>query len=281
MSSRKMTPVDDPLWSLTWYMRGYYPLYDLLSRFYWERLPERAFLTIDADLAKRAAAMQRRSEKKFRLVKNKNFDACIRHLQNPRVKEFSWVRTEVVRIYQALRARGLLLTLEAINARGNLAGGLVGIILPGVFIAETMFTLEPDASKVCLCSLIQELHHHGFSILDVQTRHDRDPWGHDLLADANRSPHPCVRLGEKVLDIVQFMPVFSQALAAGGFSQPQPWLDAATTAAECEREFPSGNYGAAKHLAALAAKNRDLHHALQWMAINLSDSFRSALAQES
>jgi leucyl/phenylalanyl-tRNA--protein transferase len=276
MSNRKISLVDDPLWSLTWYMGGYYPLYDLLGRFYWERLPERAFLPINAEVARRAAAMAKRSEKKFRLVKNQHFDACIRHLQNPSVKEHSWVRAEIVRIYEALRSRGLLMTLEALNARGELAGGLVAIILPGVLIAETMFALEPDASKVCLCKLVGELHRRGFLMMDVQTRHDRDAWGDVIKASADRSPHPCVRLGEQVAPVEQFMPVFSKILAAGGFDGANSWLAAASVVAQAQKS-QNTKPSAAYDLLETASRKTDVQNAIRWLRINMDDRFSAAL----
>ena len=121
------------------------------------------------------------------------------------VKEHSWVRGEVVEIYRALHAAGLLWTLEAWE-KGRLVGGLVGVVLPGVFVAETMYGIVPEASKVCLCQLVEDCWNEGrggFAMIDVQTPHDRDEMG--LPLGRPGTAHPCVRLGEKLVEIAVFL----------------------------------------------------------------------------
>jgi leucyl/phenylalanyl-tRNA--protein transferase len=49
-----------------------------------------------------------------------------------------------------------------------LVGGLYGVALGGAFFAESMFTRVPDASKVGLVSLVNQLHAWGFRIMDCQ-----------------------------------------------------------------------------------------------------------------
>lgn len=228
---------DDPVWAINWYLQGYFPLYDPYGRFYWERLPQRAVLPMTPETCRRARAMARRPRRRFRLEQNRRFDECIAHLQNPRVKEYSWVRPEVVRVYQALRRVNLLLTVEALNERGQLAGGLVGIFLPGVFIAETMFTLEADASKVCLCVLLEHLAERGFRLMDVQTRHDLNAFGEPEEHSPGDVPHPCVRLGEEVWPIGTFMRRFHTILAEAGATTAQEWVAAGIGGAGASAEL--------------------------------------------
>ena len=53
--------------------------------------------------------------------------------------------------------------------RGNtLVGGLYGVSLGGVFFGESMFALAPDASKIAFVTLLGNLHHWGFSLVDCQ-----------------------------------------------------------------------------------------------------------------
>ena len=267
--------LDDPAWSLTGYMNGHFPLYDLRDRFYWERLPERAVLPINAETARRAASLSRRAHKRFTFHKNRHFAACIKHLQDPRIKEYSWVRAEVVRIYKALRSAGVLLTLEALNARGQLAGGLVGIVLPGVFIAETMFSLEPDASKICLCQLVRELAGLNFRLLDTQSRHDRDPWTHEP-PPPGQTQHPCVRLGEEVWPVARFMTTFTATLADSGATTPADWVAQARHLASASRAFRQSPVAAATLRQEIAADPR-LMQAFHWLQITLPPVFVAAV----
>ena len=145
------------------YAAGYFPLYDLEGRFYWERLGVRAVLPVNATTAARAGQLMRRSRGLFEMRYTTAVAEVIAHLRDAGeggVKSNSWVRGEVIRIYEALHEAGLLQTVEAWQVAGEkgprLVGALLGIVMPGTFIAETMFGLVPEASKVCLCRLVED-----------------------------------------------------------------------------------------------------------------------------
>ncbi|NTW49484.1 MAG: leucyl/phenylalanyl-tRNA--protein transferase, partial [Chlorobiales bacterium] len=56
---------------------------------------------------------------------------------------------------------------------GNeLAGGLYGVAIGGVFFGESMFYYKPNASKVALFSLVERLRQKGFELLDSQFMND-------------------------------------------------------------------------------------------------------------
>ncbi len=50
----------------------------------------------------------------------------------------------------------------------ELAGGLYGVSLRGLFAGESMFSEKTDASKVALYYLVRHLQERGFVLLDVQ-----------------------------------------------------------------------------------------------------------------
>ena len=106
------------------YVAGYFPMVDLPDRagrseFFWDRWPVRAILPLDVQAAARARRMQRRAQAKANAEGGRPFDIryttaveeVITQLQT--VKENSWVRQEVVDIYRALHAAGVLQTVEA------------------------------------------------------------------------------------------------------------------------------------------------------------------------
>src|ERR1051325_8556468 len=88
------------------YATGWFPLFDERERFYWERLEQRAVIRLDADGASRARHIGKRGGKRFEVRFTTAVEAVLDHLQN--VRENSWVRGEVVAIYRALHAAGLL-----------------------------------------------------------------------------------------------------------------------------------------------------------------------------
>lgn len=58
---------------------------------------------------------------------------------------------------------------EAGNEAGRrLVGGLYGVCLGSAFFGESMFTRQPDASKVALAHLVMRLRKGGFLLLDTQ-----------------------------------------------------------------------------------------------------------------
>jgi leucyl/phenylalanyl-tRNA--protein transferase len=50
----------------------------------------------------------------------------------------------------------------------ELIGGLYGVYVGGVFSAESMFYLRPNASKLCILNLVGHLQKMGMHWLDIQ-----------------------------------------------------------------------------------------------------------------
>jgi leucyl/phenylalanyl-tRNA--protein transferase len=51
---------------------------------------------------------------------------------------------------------------------GQLAGGLYGVRINGLFAGESMFHARRDASKVALMALVELMRDSGMTLLDVQ-----------------------------------------------------------------------------------------------------------------
>jgi len=58
------------------------------------------------------------------------------------------------------------------DREGQLAGGLYGVRLNGLFAGESMFHVRRDASKVALMALVRLMRDTGMTLLDVQWRTD-------------------------------------------------------------------------------------------------------------
>ena len=52
--------------------------------------------------------------------------------------------------------------------KGELVGGLYGVSIGGAFFGESMFSREPNASKVALVALVEHLRKRKFILLDTQ-----------------------------------------------------------------------------------------------------------------
>lgn len=79
----------------------------------------------------------------------------------------TWISPELVEIYMTLHGAGWAHSFEIWQAE-RLVGGLLGIVLGGAFIGESMYHVVPNASKVGLVALVQHLRSRGFSLLDAQ-----------------------------------------------------------------------------------------------------------------
>jgi leucyl/phenylalanyl-tRNA--protein transferase len=69
--------------------------------------------------------------------------------------------------YWHLHALGWAHSVEVWSG-DELAGGLYGVAVAGLFAAESMFHRARDASKIALASLVDHLRAQGFALLDVQ-----------------------------------------------------------------------------------------------------------------
>ena len=82
-------------------------------------------------------------------------------------RESTWISEEMIEAYTALHRMGLAHSVEAWRD-GQLAGGLYGVAIRGLFAGESMFSRERDASKVALVHLVERLRRGGYVLLDSQ-----------------------------------------------------------------------------------------------------------------
>ncbi|MCA9542342.1 MAG: leucyl/phenylalanyl-tRNA--protein transferase [Myxococcales bacterium] len=83
----------------------------------------------------------------------------------------TWLNRDMQRAYRQLHARGFAHSAEAWRD-GQLVGGLYGVTLGGAFFGESMFTLEPDASKAVYATLVPRLSEAGYTLIDCQVYTD-------------------------------------------------------------------------------------------------------------
>jgi len=84
----------------------------------------------------------------------------------------TWITAEMQRAYTELHQLGLAHSIEVWAqdhpAQPRLVGGLYGVSLGRMFFGESMFSREPDASKVALCHLARQLVSWDFWLIDCQ-----------------------------------------------------------------------------------------------------------------
>ncbi|MBI5641501.1 MAG: leucyl/phenylalanyl-tRNA--protein transferase [Nitrospirae bacterium] len=81
--------------------------------------------------------------------------------------EGTWITDEMMEAYCRLHEKGYAHSIETWLG-DELAGGLYGVALGGIFFGESMFSLKRDASKVALVELVRHLEKNGCSLIDCQ-----------------------------------------------------------------------------------------------------------------
>lgn len=79
----------------------------------------------------------------------------------------TWISPAMIAAYTRLFEAGYAHSVETWR-EGRLVGGLYGVAIGRMFYGESMFSREPDASKVALVRLARQLQAWGFGLIDCQ-----------------------------------------------------------------------------------------------------------------
>jgi leucyl/phenylalanyl-tRNA---protein transferase len=79
----------------------------------------------------------------------------------------TWITREMKDAYSRLHRLGFAHSVECWT-QGRLVGGLYGVAVRRIFAGESMFSMEPDASKVALVTLARKLEAWGYRLIDCQ-----------------------------------------------------------------------------------------------------------------
>lgn len=142
----------------------------------------------------------RRSARRFEIRFGTAFADVLAGCADPS-RPGAWIDRRVREAYLRLHELGWADSVEAWGPDGELAGGLYGVYIGGLFAGESMFHHQRDASKVALVALVDALRAGGARLLDVQwlTPHlaalgavaiSRERY-HELLAVAVGLPQVC------------------------------------------------------------------------------------------
>ncbi len=82
-------------------------------------------------------------------------------------RDSTWISEEFIEAYTRLHKEGHAHSLECWQGR-ELAGGVYGVAVGGLFAGESMFHRASNASKVALFHLVEHLRTRGFELFDIQ-----------------------------------------------------------------------------------------------------------------
>ena len=117
----------------------------------------------------RVSRSLRRSCRRFDVTVDTSFEAVMGACGDPRRPD-GWIDTSFIAAYTHLHELGWAHSIEVWtrDEQPELAGGLYGLAIGGLFAGESMFHKKTDASKVALVALVDRLQQGGGTLLDVQ-----------------------------------------------------------------------------------------------------------------
>jgi len=146
------------------YRRGEFPMPTDGELVWWSPV-HRGVLAPDGFIATRSL---RRSRNHFEASVDAAFSDVVDGCGDPG-RPHGWINAEIRSAYIGLHRLGHAHSVEIWDQRGELAGGLYGVAMGGLFAAESKFHRVRDASKVALWHLTSLLTNAGGErLIDVQ-----------------------------------------------------------------------------------------------------------------
>ena len=107
-------------------------------------------------------------KKSFSIRFNYNFEQVIQACaEQSEGRNETWINQTIIAAYSELFKKKYVHTVEC-WVDGTLTGGLYGLTIGGAFFGESMFSRQPNASKIALVYLVDRLLERGFVLLDTQ-----------------------------------------------------------------------------------------------------------------
>lgn len=147
------------------YAQGYFLMADETGdRLGWYSSRDRAMIPLD-DRFRYPKSLQRvLNAERFTIAVNRDFKATVAGCAN---RETTWISPELQEIYWQLYQYGYAYSFEAWLG-DELAGGILGIVIGGAFIGESMFYRISEGSKVAMVKLVERLRENEFVFFDAQ-----------------------------------------------------------------------------------------------------------------
>ncbi|MBZ5559010.1 MAG: leucyl/phenylalanyl-tRNA--protein transferase [Acidobacteriia bacterium] len=179
------------------YRRGIFPMEpaSLPGVIGWWSPDPRGILPLDG---LRITKSMRQSAKRYEIRIDTCFERVIRACADPS-REDAWITEPFITAYTKLHEIGWAHSVEAFDRDGELAGGLYGVRVDGLFAGESMFHARRDASKVALMALVDLMRASGMTLLDIQ-------WCTDHLASLGAVAIPRLEYFSRLADALENNP---------------------------------------------------------------------------
>ncbi len=184
------------------YRRGIFPMPESGARppMHWFSPARRGIVPLDGLVVSRSL---RRSMRDFEVRVDTAFDEVVERCADPS-RDSGWITADVAAAYSELHRLGWAHSVETWR-EGDLAGGLYGVAIGGLFAGESMFHRVSDASKAALVALVELL---------------RDEYAADRLLDVQWVTPHLAALGAVEVSRTTYLDLLERAL---GVPAPTAW----------------------------------------------------------
>ncbi len=164
------------------YDYGFFPWYAFKFKEIQWFCPRERFVIFPGEVHVSHSMRTMMNKHEYRVTFNTAFDQVIRACStvDGRVEEIgAWLGDDIIEAYTRLHELGRARSVEVWRG-GELVGGLYGVTSGTGFVGESMFSREPNTSKLALIALARRMQEHGGSLIDCQihTPHLESMGGH-------------------------------------------------------------------------------------------------------
>jgi leucyl/phenylalanyl-tRNA--protein transferase len=146
------------------YAQGYFLMADESDNLGWYASQRRAIIPLDHRFRYPKSLRRVLNQERFSVAINRDFKSVVAGCAN---RETTWISAELQEIYWTLYKAGWAYSFETWQG-DELAGGILGIVIGGAFIGESMFYRIPEGSKVAMVKLVERLRSRNFLLFDAQ-----------------------------------------------------------------------------------------------------------------
>ncbi|MGL5082152.1 MAG: leucyl/phenylalanyl-tRNA--protein transferase [Microcoleaceae cyanobacterium] len=130
----------------------------------WYTSRQRALIPLDERFRYPRSLQRVLNQDRFSIAINRDFKAVVEGCAN---RETTWISAELKELYYLLHQTGWAYSFETWQNE-QLAGGILGLVIGGAFIGESMFFQIPESSKVAMVKLVERLRARNFVLFDAQ-----------------------------------------------------------------------------------------------------------------
>ena len=146
----------------------------------WYTSRRRAIIPLDDRFRYPKSLRRALNQNRFEVAINRDFRAVVEGCAN---RDTTWISEELKRIYYLLYEDGWAYSFETWQG-DRLAGAILGIVVGGAFMGESMFFNIPEGSKVAMVKLVEWLRERDFVLFDAQmTNPHLERFGAHIIGD--------------------------------------------------------------------------------------------------